>query len=69
MAAAEPLGDRATRLIEILVTHNEAVSRDDLACALGMSADEVWALAQALQAHGEVTLDEADQSVVATPRA
>jgi hypothetical protein len=32
----------AERALEVLVTHNEAVSCDDLACALGVSAAHAW---------------------------
>jgi DNA-binding IclR family transcriptional regulator len=56
-------------MLEILVTHNEPVTRDDLACALGISSAEVWDLAGKLQTVGQVELDEHDQSVAATPAA
>ena len=53
--ALEPLVERA---LEVLITHNEAVSRDDLACALGVSADQAWEIATQLQSLGHADLDE-----------
>jgi biotin operon repressor len=58
-----PVGQLAERMLEILVTHNAPVTRDDLACALGISSGDVWDLAQELQTQGQVTLDERDLSV------
>ena len=53
--ALDPLVERA---LEVLITHNEAVSRDDLACALGVSADRAWEIATKLQSLGHADLDE-----------
>ncbi len=53
--ALEPLAERA---LEVLITHNEAVSRDDLACALGVSADRAWEIVTNLQSLGHAALDE-----------
>jgi biotin operon repressor len=59
-------GKLSERMLEILVTHNEPVTRDDLACALGVSSVDVWDLATKLQTLGLVALDERDLSVAAT---
>jgi len=53
--ALEPLAERA---LEVLITHNAAVLRDDLACALGVSADQAWEIATKLQALRYADLDE-----------
>jgi len=58
-----------TRLIEILLTHNEPVLREDLACALGISHGEVQALAIKLQTLGYAVVDDANGTVAATPAA
>ena len=47
--ALEALSERA---LEVLVTHNEAVSCDDLACALGVSSAHAWEIANTLQSRG-----------------
>src|ERR1700694_2999980 len=55
----EPMfGLLAARAIEVLVTHNEAVNCDDLACALGVTDAEAWTVATRLRALGYATLDE-----------
>jgi biotin operon repressor len=51
------------------VTHNEPVSRDDLACALGISGAHAWAIANALQTLGYAQLDDRQGAVEATPAA
>ena len=61
-----PLAERA---IEVLLTHNEAVSRDDLACALGVSDERVWEIALKLQSLGYAVLDEQNAMITATPQA
>jgi hypothetical protein len=53
--ALEPLAERA---LEVLITHNEAVSQEDLACALGVSADQAWEIATKLWSLGHADLDE-----------
>jgi Mn-dependent DtxR family transcriptional regulator len=58
-----------TRLIEVLLTHNEPVLRGDLACALGISQSDVQALAIKLQTLGYAVVDEAHDTVAATPAA
>ena len=60
--ALEPLAERA---LEVLVTHNEAVSRDDLACALGVSGAQAWEIAANLKSLGHATLDEKAATVTA----
>ena len=60
--ALEPLAERA---LEVLITHNEAVSREDLACALGVSADRAWEIASKLQTLGHADLDEKDATATA----
>jgi hypothetical protein len=52
--ALDPLAERA---LEVLITHNEAVLRDDLACALGVSVDQAWEIATKLQSLGHAELD------------
>jgi hypothetical protein len=59
--ALEPLAERA---LEVLITHNEPVSRGDLACALGVSVDQAWEIATKLQSLGHAVLDE--ESATAT---
>jgi Mn-dependent DtxR family transcriptional regulator len=59
----------AARAIEVLVTHNEAVSREDLACALGVSTARVWDIAIKLRDIGYVEMDDRADTVTATPRA
>ena len=61
MSSAEEI-----RLIEILITHNEPVSSEDLACALDMTRAGVQALAIRLQALGYPTVDNANDTVAAT---
>ena len=62
LPSRDPLAERA---LEVLVTHNEAVSRDDLACALGVSGAEAWEIAANLQSLGRATLDEKGATVTA----
>jgi len=57
------------RLIEILLTHNEPVSFEDLACALGMRRAGVHALATRLQTQGYAVVNTDDDTVAATPAA
>ena len=64
--AFDPL---AARAIEILITHNEAVSYDDLACALGVSEARVCEIAAKLRALGYAELDEQTSMLTATPEA
>jgi DNA-binding IclR family transcriptional regulator len=54
------------RLIEILVTHNQPVLSEDLACALGITRGEVHALAIRLQSLGYTAVDDATDTVAAT---
>jgi biotin operon repressor len=61
-----PLAERA---IEVLITHNEAVSRDDLACALGLSGARVWEIALRLQSLGYAVVDEQNALITATSQA
>lgn len=56
----------AERALEVLVTHNEAVTCDDLACALGVSEAYAWEIANTLQARGLVTVDEGTRTATAT---
>jgi hypothetical protein len=56
----------AERALEVLVTHNEAVSRDDLACALGVSGARAWEVANTLQSRGQAVLDEDAHMATAT---
>jgi biotin operon repressor len=58
-----------TRLIEVLVMHNEPVSSEDLACALRLSRAEVQELAIRLQTQGYAVLDADHDTVAATPAA
>ncbi len=60
--AIDPLAERA---LEVLVTHNEAVSREDLACALGVSGARAWEIARSLQSLGQAALDEDRATVTA----
>jgi DNA-binding IclR family transcriptional regulator len=53
--ALEALAERA---LEVLVTHNEAVSCGDLACALGVSEADAWQIATTLQSRGHAAVDE-----------
>lgn len=76
MAEANPEGQSdpalvllASRAVEVLVTHNEPVSYDDLACALGVSSGRVGEIANVLQRIAYVVLDETSDMVIATPRA
>ncbi len=55
----------AERALEVLLTHNEPVSFDDLACALGVSAAHAREIADTLQAHGQATLNEDARMVAA----
>jgi len=57
------------RLVEILLTHNEAVACEDLSCALGIPRTAVQALAVTLQDRGYAIFDPATDSVEATPTA
>jgi DNA-binding IclR family transcriptional regulator len=56
----------AARAIEVLVTHNEPVNCDDLACALGVTDADAWTVATRLRTLGYVTLDERQATVEAT---
>ena len=58
-----------TRLIEVLVTHNEPVLFEDLGCALGMSRGGVRELAIRLQTLGYAVVDDNTDTVAATPAA
>ena len=58
-----------TRLIEVLVTHNEPVSCVDLACALRMTRGGVQELAIRLQTLGYAVVDHDSDTVAATPGA
>jgi hypothetical protein len=62
-------GELATRAIEVLVTHNEPVNCDDLACALGVTDAEAWTVATRLRALGYATLDERHATIEATAMA
>jgi DNA-binding IclR family transcriptional regulator len=57
------------RLIEILLTHNEPVTCEDLACALGMRRAGVRALAIGLETQGYAVVDTDGDTVTATPEA
>ena len=57
------------RLVEILLTHNEPVSCEDLACALSMRRADVHALAVRLQTQGYAVVDTDNDTVAATPGA
>jgi len=59
----------AERALEVLLTHNEPVARDDLACALGVTGARAWGVASRLQVLGYVTLDAPNATVAATERA
>jgi hypothetical protein len=56
----------AERAIEVLITHNEPVSRDDLACALNVTGSRMWGIATRLRALGYATLDESKGTIEAT---
>jgi DNA-binding IclR family transcriptional regulator len=56
----------AARAIEVLVTHNEPVTCNDLACALGVTDARVWSIATRLRTLGYATLDERQATVEAT---
>jgi DNA-binding IclR family transcriptional regulator len=58
-----------TRLMEVLIMHNEPVLCEDLACALRLSRAEVKQLAVRLQTHGYVVLDDDHDTIAATPAA
>jgi DNA-binding IclR family transcriptional regulator len=60
---------REMRLIEVLLTHNEPVSCEDLACALGLPRSDVRVLALGLQARGCTVVDVDHDTVEATPDA
>jgi hypothetical protein len=63
----DPLfGLLAERAIEVLVTHNEPVTCNDLACALGVTDARVWAIATRLRTLGYATLDERTATIEAT---
>ena len=55
--ALEALAERA---LEVLATHNEGVSCDDLACALGVSSAHAWEIANTLQSRGYAIVDESE---------
>jgi DNA-binding IclR family transcriptional regulator len=61
----ERLDALAERALEVLVTHNEAVSSDDLACALGVSEGHAWEIANTLLARGYATVDEGTRTATA----
>lgn len=63
---SQALEGLAERALEVLVTHNEAVSCDDLACALGVSKANAWEIASTLQSHGYATVDEGARTATAT---
>jgi hypothetical protein len=67
--APTEIGRLAARAVEILVTHNEPVDREDLACALGVSEQRAWAVAQKLHTLGYATLDQDTELVTATEAA
>src|SRR5947208_1228197 len=56
------LGALAERALEVRVTHNEAVSCDDLACALGVSSAHAWEIANTLQSRGYAIVDQSDRT-------
>ena len=58
-----------TRLLEVLVTHNEPVLLEDLGCALGISRAGVQELAIRLQTLGYALVDDKTDTVAATPAA
>ncbi len=58
-----------TRLIEVLLTHNEPVSCEDLACALRLQRADVEALAIGLQVQGLAVIDVDNDTIEATPAA
>ncbi len=62
-------GQLAERALEVLVTHNEPVSLDDLACALGIADARVRAIATRLRTLGYATVDENTATVEATAKA
>ena len=66
---APEFGRLAARAVEILVTHNEPVGMDDLACALGVSEDRVRSIAAKLGSLGYATVDDATEMITATPTA
>ena len=55
-----------TRLIEILITHNEPILRVDLGCALGITQAGVEELALRLQTLGYAVVDQDNGTVAAT---
>jgi biotin operon repressor len=55
-----------TRLVEVLITHNEPVLGADLACALGLSRAGVRELALRLQTLGYVVVDDDNDTIAAT---
>jgi len=57
------------RLMEVLITHNEPVSCDDLACALGLTPAGVRDLGLGLQRLGYVVVNADRDTVAATPAA
>jgi GNAT superfamily N-acetyltransferase/biotin operon repressor len=57
--ALEALAERA---LEVLVTHNEAVSCDDLACALGVSSVHAWEIANTLKSRGYAIVDDSNRT-------
>ena len=69
MYAAGMSSAEETRLIEILVTHNEPVLYEDLVCALGITRGGVQELAIRLQTLGCAVVDDETDTVVATPAA
>lgn len=66
-AAAGCRSAEETRLIEVLLTHNEPVSCEDLACVLRLQRAEVRALAIGLQAQGFAVVDVNNDTIEATP--
>jgi DNA-binding IclR family transcriptional regulator len=57
---------KETRVLEVLLTHNEPVSCEDLACALGLPLSDIRALALGLQVRGFAVVDGDHDTVEAT---
>jgi DNA-binding IclR family transcriptional regulator len=58
-----------TRLLEVLITHNEPVSYEDLACALGIRPAGVQELVSRLGTQGYAVVDDDNETAAATPEA
>lgn len=63
---SQALEGLAERALEVLVTHNEAVSCDDLACALGVSRATAWEIASTLESRGYATVNASTRTATAT---